>query len=181
MIAHDSYQHLQPIHEAPTSFITKYVFSTDHKVIAKQFLWAGLLFLAFGGTLAMMIRWQWGYPGQPMPGFGVIGPATYNQIFTMHGLIMIFFAITPMMIGAFGNLCIPLMVGARDMAFPKLNMLSFWTFVLALLCIVGSFLVHLGSGSAGWTTYPPLSTQIGSPGLGQTLVVMAIFATGSAT
>jgi cytochrome c oxidase subunit 1 len=99
----------------------------------------------------------------------------------MHGLIMIFFAITPMMIGAFGNLCIPLMIGARDMAFPKVNMLSFWTFVVALLLIVASFLVHLGTGSAGWTTYPTLSTQVGSPGLGQTLVVAAIFVTGSAT
>src|SRR5271154_209366 len=104
---------IQPIHPAPTSFIKKYVFSTDHKVIAKQFLWAGLLFLALGGLLAMMIRWQWAYPGQPVPilgslllskSGGVISAGLYPSLFTMHGLIMIFFAITPIMIGAFGNL-----------------------------------------------------------------------------
>src|SRR5262245_52280058 len=99
----------------------------------------------------------------------------------MHGLIMIFFAITPMMIGSFGNLTIPLMIGARDMAFPKLNLLSFWTFVIALGFIVGSFFVHIGTAAAGWTTYPTISTQLGTPGLGQTFVVIAIFATGSAT
>jgi cytochrome c oxidase subunit I len=177
-----AYSELQPIHPAPTSFIEKYVFSSDHKVIAKQFLWAGLVFLAVGGALAMMIRWQWAYPGKPLPGAdSPIAPALYNKLFTMHGLIMIFFAITPMMIGAFGNLCIPLMIGARDMAFPKLNMLSFWAFALSQAIIVVSFFVPLGTGSAGWTTYPTLSTQIGSPGLGQTLVVVAIFVTGSAT
>jgi cytochrome c oxidase subunit 1 len=182
MAAEGKYRDFQAIHPAPTSFIKKYVFSTDHKVIGKQFLWAGLIFLAVGGALAMLIRWQWGYPGEPVPGTSYqIGPALYNKLFTMHGLIMIFFAITPMMIGAFGNLCIPLMIGARDMAFPKVNMLSFWTFVLALILIVLSFLVHLGSGAAGWTTYPTLSTQVGTPGLGQTLVVAAIFTTGSAT
>src|SRR5215831_12626046 len=161
-------QDLQPIHPEPTSFLRRYVFSTDHKVIAKQFLWAGLIFLAVGGTLAMMIRWQWAYPGRPVPVLGpmflkdsggVIGPATYTSIFTMHGLIMIFFAITPIMIGAFGNLCIPLMIGARDMAFPKLNMLSFWTFVVSLGLIIASFMVQMGSAAAGWTTYAPLSTQ----------------------
>jgi len=181
---------LQHIHPEPTSFLRKWVFSTDHKVIAKQFLWAGLLFLAFGGGLAMLIRWQWAFPGQPVPAVGSllfggsggsITPANYNSIFTMHGLIMIFFAITPIMIGAFGNFCIPLMIGARDMAFPKLNMLSFWTFLVSQLLVLASFFVQLGSAAAGWTTYPPLSTNVGTPGLGQTLVVAAIFVTGVAT
>jgi cytochrome c oxidase subunit 1 len=99
----------------------------------------------------------------------------------MHGLIMIFFAITPIMIGAFGNFCIPLMIGARDMAFPTLNMLSFWTFVVSQLMVIASFFVQLGSAAAGWTTYAPLSTNVGTPGLGQTLVVAAIFVTGVAT
>src|SRR5262249_26493576 len=112
---------------------------------------------------------------------GVIGPATYTSIFTMHGLIMIFFAITPVLIGAFGNYCIPLMIGARDMAFPKLNMLSFWTFVISLILVIASFGVQLGSAAAGWTTYAPLSTNVGTPGLGQTLVVAAVFVTGAAT
>src|SRR5260370_9499700 len=149
------------VHPEPSSFIDKYIFSTDHKVIAKQFLWAGLIFLAVGGSLAMMIRWQWAFPGRPVPLFGiflarsggVITPATYQSIFTMHGLIMIFFAITPVMIGCFGNFTIPLMIGAQDMAFPKLNMLSFWTFVLSLILITASLFVQLGTAAAEWPPY----------------------------
>jgi cytochrome c oxidase subunit 1 len=181
---------LQPIHPAPTSFVRRYIFSTDHKVIAKQFLWAGLLFLLFGGLLAMLIRWQWAYPGQKVPvvgsalfhrSGGAISPAAYNTIFTMHGLVMIFFAVTPLLIGAFGNFTIPLLIGARDMAFPRLNLVSFWTFVASLVILTASFFVELGSASAGWTTYPPLSTKVGTPGHGQTLVVLALFVTGAAT
>jgi cytochrome c oxidase subunit I len=177
------------VHDEPKTFVSKYLFSLDHKVIAKQFLWAGLIFLAVGGALAMMIRWQWAFPGAPVPVLGtfldrsngVITPASYQSIFTMHGLIMIFFAITPFMIGCFGNYTIPLMIGAQDMAFPFLNMLSFWTFVGSLVLIVASFFVELGTAGAGWTTYAPLSTNVGTPGLGQTLVVAAIFVTGAAT
>ena len=98
---------LQPIHHPPKSFVSKYLISYDHKVIAKQFLWSGLIFLALGGTMAMMIRWQLAFPGEPVPGLlgqvvlshndGVIGPAEYNTLFTSHGLIMIFFAITPLL------------------------------------------------------------------------------------
>ena len=149
---------LQPIHPEPTSFLKKYIFSIDHKVIAKQFLWAGLIFLAFGGIEAMLIRWQWAFPGQPVPVLGqllfsknggAIGPAQYTGIFTTHGLVMIFFAITPILIGCFGNLCIPLMIGARDMAFPLLNMLSFCTFTRAGLIAGASFLVPGVPGGAG--------------------------------
>ena len=180
---------LQAIHPDPTSFWRKWIFSTDHKVIAKQFLWTGLAFLFFGGALAMAIRYQWAFPGEALPGGtlllpetgGVIGPANFNSLFTMHGLIMIFFAITPGLIGCFGNLLIPLQIGARDMAFPTLNMLSYWTFFLSCLLIIGSFFVPLGSAAAGWTTYPPLSTNVGTPGWGQTLVILAVFVTGSAT
>jgi cytochrome c oxidase subunit 1 len=169
---------LQPIHPEPASFLRRYVFSTDHKVIAKQFLWAGLLFLVLGGVLAIMIRWQWAFPGEAGEW---INPANYNKLFTMHGLIMIFFAITPILIGCFGNLTIPLMIGARDMAFPTLNMLSFWTFLTSQVLILVSFFVEMGTGAAGWTTYPPLATAVGTPGPGQTLVVAAIFVTGAAT
>ena len=181
---------LQHIHPEPTSFLKRYVFSEDHKYIAKQFIWAGLLFLLFGGILAMAIRWQWAYPGREVPAVGklllprsggVITPAAYQTVFTMHGLIMIFFAITPLLIGAFGNYCIPLMIGARDMAFPKLNMLSFWIFVLSQLMVLVSFGMQLGSAGAGWTTYPPLSTNVGTPGHGQTLVIASLFVTGIAT
>ena len=183
-------QHLQHIHKEPKDFLRRYLFSIDHKYIAKQFLWAGLLFLLFGGLLAMLIRWQWAYPRTAVPVFGamlfpdsggVITPPAYNTIFTMHGLIMIFFAITPIMIGCFGNLTIPLMIGARDMAFPRLNMLSFWVFLLSQSLVVASFLVELGSAGAGWTTYPPLSTNVGTPGYGQSLAVLALFVTGVAT
>jgi cytochrome c oxidase subunit I len=182
---------IQPIHSEPESFLRKHVFSTDHKVIARQFLWVGLIFLAFGGMLAMLIRWQLAYPGRQVPFLlggalfsrsgGVISPAVYTTLFTNHGLIMIFWAVTPMLIGAFGNLCIPLMIGARDMAFPKLNMFSFWTFALSGAVVVASFLMPFGPAAAGWTTYPPLSTTVGTPGWGQTLMVLAIFLTGVAT
>jgi cytochrome c oxidase subunit 1 len=181
---------LQPIHPAPTSFLRKYVFSTDHKVIAKQFLFAGLFFLAFGGTEAMLIRWQWAYPGQPVPVLGPmlfpntggsITPGTYSGIFTTHGLIMIFFAITPILIGAFGNFCIPLLIGARDMVFPRLNLLSFWSMFVATAVLTASFFVPMGAPQAGWTAYPTLSTAIGTPGLGQTLWTVAIYFNGASS
>lgn len=183
-------QHLQHIHEVPKSFAKRYLFSIDHKYIAKQFLWAGLVFLLLGGLLAMLIRWQWAYPHEAVPvvgealfpdSGGKITPPAYASMFTMHGLIMVFWAITPIMIGAFGNYCIPLMIGARDMAFPKLNMYSFWVFLLSQVVILASFAVELGAAAAGWTTYPPLSANVGTPGYGQSLVVLALFLTGVAT
>src|SRR6185436_13427780 len=139
------------VHPEPTSFVGKYLFSIDHKVIAKQFLWVGLFFLLFGGALAMMIRWQWAFPATKVPVLGmflersggIITPASYQSIFTMHGLIMIFWAITPIMIGCFGNYTMPLQIGAQDMAFPTLNMLSFWTFLVSAVLIVASFFVQL--------------------------------------
>src|SRR6185369_16427524 len=149
---------LQAINPDPDSFVRRYIFSTDHKVIAKQFIWAGMVFLLFGGILAMAIRWQWAYPGAEVPTVGklllprsggVITPGAYQSIFTMHGLIMIFFAITPLLIGAFGNLTIPLMIGARDMAFPLLNAMSFWTFLISQGLVLASFFVQLGTGAAG--------------------------------
>jgi cytochrome c oxidase subunit I len=183
-------QHLQHIHPVPKNPIKHYLFSIDHKWIGKQFLMAGFAFLLFGGMLAMLIRWQWAFPAQPVPvvgdvlfpdAGGRVTPASYNTIFTMHGLIMVFWAITPIMIGAFGNYCIPLLIGARDMAFPWLNMLSFWVFLVSQLLIIASFMVELGSAAAGWTTYPPLSSNVGTPGYGQSLVVLALFVTGVST
>jgi len=117
---------------------------------------------------------SWLYPRSG----GVIPPDGYNTLFTMHGTIMIFLGLTPVLIGAFGNFCIPLQIGARDMAFPWLNALSFWVFALALCLVIGSFFGDLGAAGAGWTTYPPLSTNVGTPGSGQTLMVAAIFVTG---
>jgi cytochrome c oxidase subunit 1 len=187
---HEKAQHLQHIHEEPSSFVWKYLFTIDHKIIAKQFLWSGLVFLLFGGSLAMMIRWQWAFPMQAVPVIGgvlfpetggAITPPTYNTLFTMHGLIMVFWAVTPIAIGAFGNYTIPLMIGARDMAFPRLNMYSFWAFFISMVLVIASFVVELGAGKAGWTTYPPLSAAVGTPGLGQSLVVLGLFVTGAAS
>src|SRR3970282_511543 len=136
-------------HEEP-GFWRTYVFSTDHKMIGRQFLFLGLFMLIIGGLLAMMIRWQLGWPETAVPGFswvpepymydGIIPPQTYNALFTMHATLMIFFVVMPIMVGCFGNFLIPLMIGTRDMAFPKLNMLSFWTGALSGVVIVSSFL-----------------------------------------
>jgi cytochrome c oxidase subunit 1 len=156
------------------------IISTDHKVVARQFLWAGLIFLLLGGGLAMLMRWQWAYPGKALPLFGPITPATYTSLFSNHGLIMIFFAITPILIGALGNFCIPLMIGARDMVFPRLNAASFWLFLASQITVLISLAADVAA-SAGWTMYPPLSTGIGTPGWGQSAMLVAIFLTGMAS
>lgn len=175
------------IHPAPKSFLGKYIFSYDHKVIAKQFLWYGIFFLGVGGLMALLIRWTLAFPGQPFPVLGpilfphtggVVPPDTYAMLFTLHGTIMIFFAITPILIGAFGNFCIPLMIGARDMAFPLLNMLSFHIAVLSAVLLLASLFLPLGGAAGGWTSYPTLSLLIGSPGAGQTLWCLSLFVLG---
>lgn len=177
----------QHIHDAPKSFWSKYLFSFDHKVIGKQFLWYGIFFLMVGGLMAMMIRWTLAYPGVPFPLIGnllfphtggVVPPDTYAMLFTMHGTIMIFFAITPILIGAFGNFCIPLMIGARDMIFPTLNMLSFWFSMASGVLLLASLCLPLGAAAGGWTSYPTLSTNIGQPGMGQTLWLLSLFLFG---
>lgn len=177
----------QHIHPKPKTFLSKYIFSYDHKVIGKQFLWYGIAFLFIGGLMALMIRWTLAYPGQPFPVIGkflfpetggAVPPDTYAMLFTMHGTIMIFYAITPILIGAFGNFCIPLMLGARDMAFPLLNMLSFHIAVISGAILLWSLFTPLGAAAGGWTSYPTLSTLIGSPGVGQTLWTLAIFVLG---
>jgi len=151
------------------SFIRKYIFSTDHKIIGIQFLLMSLLFLLVGGALAMVMRWQLGYPGRPLPGGGVLPetmapggvvlPEFYNSLVTMHGTFMVFFAIMPLLVGVFGNYLIPLKIGAPDMAFPRLNMASFWTAVPAGILMVAGFFVEGGHASAGWTGYAPLSAD----------------------
>jgi len=163
----DTGEHL---HAPPTTFFRKYVWSTDHKVIAKQYLFTALFFLALGGLLAMVMRWQLAYPNQTVPVIGSllkgsafftdqgqVRPEGYNQLVTMHGTIMIFFVIIPILVGAFGNFLIPLHIGARDVAFPILNALSYWLFLPAGLLIFASFFVKDGPAAAGWTSYPPLS------------------------
>ncbi len=141
------------------SFWRTYVFSTDHKTIGKQYLALGLFWAIVGGFLAYLMRWQLAFPDTEVPGWGFIGPEFYNMLVTMHGTIMVFFVAMPILLGAFGNFLIPLMIGARDMAFPRLNMLSVWTFALASLVLLISFFVPGGAASAGWTGYPPLSAK----------------------
>jgi len=177
-------------HDHELSFLQKYIFSTDHKVIAKQFLFMSLLFLILGGLLALMMRWQLGWPGRPMilggllpdtmAAQGIILPEFYNSLVTMHGTFMIFFAVMPLLVGVFGNLLIPLQIGAPDMAFPKLNMLSFWLAVPAGFIMLASFLVEGGAAGSGWTAYAPLSASGEYTGvyLGQQLWLLSLFILG---
>jgi cytochrome c oxidase subunit 1 len=148
------------------SFVRKYIFSTDHKIIGIQFLITTLLMLMVGGTLALGVRWQLAFPWEAMPIVGKllfaeqggqIPPEYYTMLFTMHATVMIFLVIIPVLAGAFGNFLIPLQIGADDMAFPTLNMLSYWFFWPAILCFFLSFLGAGGGPAAGWTSYPVLS------------------------
>jgi len=135
------------------------IFSTDHKTIAKQYLSLGLFWAIVGGLLTHLMRWQLAYPDTEVPGWGFIAPDFYNMVVTMHGTIMVFFVAMPILLAAFGNFLIPLMIGAQDMAFPRLNRLSFWVFASASLVLLISFFVPGGAASAGWTGYPPLSAK----------------------
>ena len=166
-------------------FVATYVFSRDHKIIGLQFLFSTLLWFLVGGILALGIRWQLAYPWAPMPFFGSffpteggqIAPEFYTVLFTMHATVMIFFVIIPILAGAFGNYLIPLMIGADDMAFPTLNMLSYWFMWPAFICIGGSFFAAGGGAAAGWTSYPPLSVvteAAPSSGLPQTLWLLGV-------
>ena len=176
--------------QAPRGFIRTYVFSTDHKVIGIQYIVTGLMMALAGGLLAALIRLQLGWPEHQwdllsrllpkgMPG-GVMTPEFYLAVVTMHGTIMVFFFISYVLVSGFGNYLVPLQVGARDMAFPFLNMLSYWIAFLSALVLMASFFVEGGAASAGWTAYPPLSAVAKAiPGsqMGQTLwlLSMALF------
>jgi cytochrome c oxidase subunit 1 len=144
------------------------IFSTDHKVIGLQYAFTSLLFLALGFALIMILRWQLAYPGTPVPLIGglfgdrnapggIILPEFYNQLGAMHGTIMVFLAVVPLAVGAFGNYLIPLQIGAPEMAFPRLNMASYWTYLAGGLVMLGSFFAPGGAADSGWTSYPPLA------------------------
>jgi cytochrome c oxidase subunit I len=165
-------------HEHELGFWQKYVFSQDHKVIGIQYAVTGLLFLLFGFTLMMIMRWQLAYPGRPIPLIGgllsaaqapggIMLPEFYNQLGAMHGTIMVFLGVVPLAVGGFGNFVMPLQIGAPDMAFPKLNMMSYWVYFVGGVTMLASFFVMGGSAQSGWTSYPPLSDI--SLGNGQTL------------
>jgi len=151
--------HATQVHHGEISIWRTYVFSTDHKMIGRQYLFLGLFMALVGGFLAYVMRWQLAFPDTAVPGFGFVGPETYNVLVTMHGTTMVFFVAMPILLGAFGNFLIPLMIGARDMAFPRLNMLSFWTLAVGSLILLSSFFVPGGAASAGWTGYAPLSAR----------------------
>jgi cytochrome c oxidase subunit 1 len=161
--------HVEHAHHEELGFWRTYVFSTDHKMIGKQFLFLGLFMMVLGGLLALMLRWQLAWPETAVPGFGwvpepymyegIIPPEFYNMLFTMHATIMIFFVVMPILVGCFGNFLIPLMIGARDMAFPTLNLLSFWVGALAGVVLLTGFFVPGGHAASGWTAYAPLSAR----------------------
>jgi cytochrome c oxidase subunit 1 len=188
--AHASHEHHQEL-----GFIRTYIFSLDHKMIGRQFLFMGLLMIIVGGLLAMLVRWELAWPETPVPGLGIIPepyiyagehgggiipPQTYNALFTMHATIMIFFVVMPIMVGTFGNFLIPLMIGTRDMAFPKLNMLSFWVGAIATTVMLSSFFVPGGPAAGGWTSYATLSARAQYTGVewGQHLWIISLLILG---
>jgi len=144
----------------PKTYWTKYVFSQDAKIIAIQYSATALAIGFVALVLSWLMRLQLGFPDL----FNFITPETYYQFVTMHGMIMVVYLLTALFLGGFGNYLIPLMVGARDMAFPYLNMLSFWIYLLAVVILVSSFFAPGGPTGAGWTLYPPQAILSGTPG-----------------
>jgi len=168
-------------------FVRRYVFSTDHKIIGIQYILTGLAMAVLGGLLAALIRLQLGWPGTQWPflaklmpvgmASGVMAPEFYLAVVTLHGTIMVFFFISYVLVSGFGNYLVPLQIGARDMAFPFLNMLSYWVALLAAIVMLSSFFVQGGAAASGWTAYPPLSAvaaAIPGSGMGQTLWILAM-------
>jgi len=156
-LSHDS-------HHKKENFIQKYIFSVDHKIIGLQYGITSLLFLLFGFSLMLIMRWQLAYPETPVPLIGsllgetgILLPEIYNSLGAMHGTIMIFLGVVPLAVGAFGNYIVPLQIGAPDMAFPKLNAASYWSFFVGGVIMLASFFTPEGAARSGWTSYPPLS------------------------
>ncbi|HEY5681342.1 MAG TPA: cbb3-type cytochrome c oxidase subunit I [Pseudomonadales bacterium] len=152
----------------PDTFITKYIWSQDHKVIAIQYgltaIFVGLVALVLSG----LMRLQLGFPDQ----FSFIDPGAYYQYITMHGMIMVIYLLTALFLGGFGNYLIPLMLGARDMVFPYMNMLSYWVYLLSVIVLMLSFFAPDGPTGAGWTLYPPQAILPGTPGVDMGIVLM---------
>jgi cytochrome c oxidase subunit I len=189
-VHHDEHHH---VHHNET-FISKYVFSMDHKTIGKQFLITGIIWAVIGGLFSVLFRLQLGYPEQSFPILetffghwakgGQIQPEFYYALVTMHGTVLVFFVLTAGLSGTFANILIPLQVGARDMASPFMNMLSYWFFFLASIVMLASLFIQTGPASGGWTMYPPLSAlrQAGDGsklGTDLWLISMALFVISS--
>ncbi|MBI1342011.1 MAG: cytochrome c oxidase subunit I [Terrimonas sp.] len=182
------------VHHHKETFVTKYIFSQDHKMIARQFLITGIIWAIIGGLFSVLFRLQLGYPEQSFPiletffgrwaAGGKIVPEFYYALVTMHGTILVFFVLTAGLSGTFANLLIPFQIGARDMASPFLNMLSYWFFFLASIVMMSSLFIETGPAAGGWTMYPPLSAvrqaSLGSKlGSDLWLVSMALFIVSS--
>ena len=144
---------------AEPGFIKKYLWSTDHKMIGFQYMFTGMLMAVVGAFMAYVFRMQLAFPGNPVPGFGVVSPGEYNALITNHGSIMIFWVAMPVLIAGFGNYLIPLMIGADDMVFPRINRLSYQLFALSVVILIASLLVQNGGFGGAWTAYPPLSAN----------------------
>jgi cytochrome c oxidase subunit I len=183
-----AHEHVHEHAHEDLGFWRKYVFSVDHKVIGIQYAVTALLFLFFGFTLMMVMRWQLAYPGRPIPiigqwlgqdraPMGVMLPEFYNQLGAMHGTIMVFLGVVPLAVGGFGNFVLPLQIGAPDMAFPKLNMASYWSYFVGGVVMLVSFFQRGGAAQSGWTSYPPLADI--SPGQTLWLVGMVFLITSS--
>jgi len=187
---HDDHGH----HEHHDTFLTKYVFSQDHKMIAKQFLITGMVWAVLGGLMSVLFRLQLGYPDSTFPFLedllgkwakgGRISPEAYYALVTTHGTVLVFFVLTAGLSGTFANFLIPLQVGARDMASPFMNMLSYWFFFAASIVMLSSMFVETGPFSGGWTAYPPLSALgDASPGsktgMDLWIISMALFVVSS--
>ena len=167
------------------SFFTKYIWSTDHKIIGLQYGFTALLWLLFGFILMMIMRYQLAYPETPIPIVGallgeggIMPPEMYNSLGAMHGTIMIFLGVVPLAFGAFGNYFVPLQIGAIDMAFPKLNAASYWMYFVGSVIMVTGFFVPGGAANSGWTSYPPLS-NIATTGQTVWLIGMVFLITSS--
>ena len=169
-------------HHHTETFISKYIFSTDHKTIGKQFLTLGMIWAIIGGGMSVLFRVQLGWPDETFPFLeqifstwftdGKLNPEAYYSLVTMHGTIMVFFVLTASLSGTFANVLLPLQIGARDMASPLMNALSFWIFALASVVMFSSLFLPTGAPSAGWTIYPPLSAlPQASPGSGTGMTV----------
>ena len=158
------------------------LFDSHHRSLAKLHLWLGLAFLWIGGIMAMNLRWQLAYPRRITPFIpllyfrtgGVIGPAEYNSLFTLHGTVMIFFAVTPIVIGWLGNQVIVPSIGARASAFPRLGLCAWYLAVLGGCLLLFGMYVPFGGPAAGWSSYPPLSHTLGSPGSAQSFFCAAM-------
>src|ERR1700741_3480770 len=180
-----SAQHAVHQHAAPTTFIRKYVFSLDHKVIGKQYYGLALLAVFIGMGLSWLMRLHLGWTNLAIPGLhwlsssgapgDIMTSEYYLQLMTMHGTIMVFFVLTTAPFAAFGNYFLPIQVGAEDMPFPRFNMMSFWVTCAAFVVLILSFFVSDGPTLGGWTQYAPLSAlgAVGGPGEGMGVVLWA--------